>query len=128
MMRQALFSRAPRGSLAVSAGPCARVMWELYADVKCQGCRQPSIIVTAVASVWTQCRRHILFPILIILNSHCSFSLLSLCASPLVLRTDFSARIHLITWCVLPVNVNRVYNLFPQILVANYPTQAPPKL
>ncbi len=90
--------------------PRARVMWELYADVKCQGCRHPSIIVMAVASVWTQYRRHILFTILIILNSHRSFSLLSLGASRLVLlKTDSPAHVPLITWCLLLVNVNRFH-------------------
>lgn len=111
-----LSSTGPREGVSWSQRiPRAHVMWELYADVKCQGCRHPSIIVTAVASVWTQYRRHISFPILIILNSHCSLSLLSLGASRLVLlRTDSSTHVPLITRCLLLVNVNRFHNLFPR--------------
>lgn len=111
-----LSSEGPREGVSQSQRvPCAHVMWELYADVKCQGCRHPSIIVTTLASVWAQYRRHILFTILIILNSHRSFSLLSLGASRLVLlRTDSPAHVPLITWCLLLVNVNRFHNLFPR--------------
>lgn len=112
-----LSSAGPREGVSQSQRvPHTLIMWELYADVKCQRCRHPSIIVMAVASVWTQYRKHILFPILIILNSHYSFSLLSLGASWLVLlRTDSSAHVPLITRCFLLVNVNRFHNLFPNI-------------
>lgn len=124
-----LSSAGPREGVSRSQRvPRTRVMWELYADVKCQGCRHPSIIVTAGASVWTQYRSHILFPILIILESHRRFSLLSLGASQLVsLRTDSSAHVPLITRTVLQVNVNRFHNCFPQTIVANYVMQALPK-